>query len=168
LRRNTLVFIIAVFGLILQTVFVRPPIVMCHVAALFVMYFGLERTFVSGALMSMTLGYLSDVILGTDRGLFMFSMVMVFVIIRFVGARFQGGRGWYVTFIASLAALLTVFISSALEFTVGLGKSRFSLFSLSTVAVIITSAALGYPLYKLLKGLDERFHEPEDDFVFRE
>lgn len=168
MRRNTLLFILAFLGLVLQSVFVRPPLVICNVTALFVMYLALERAVLPGAMMAMSLGYLSDVVLGTDRGLYMFTLCMVFAIIRFLVARFQGGRGLFISLISILAALLTAFLSHWLESLVGLGKSTFSFFSLSSVAIITSSAALGYPLFRVLKVLDERFHEPEDDFVFKE
>ena len=168
MRRNTLVLFLGLLGLIVQGVFVGPPLIMCNVAVLFVVFFALERSFLTGAIMAMVLGYLSDVILGSDRGLYMGTMVMVFVCIRFLVAHFQGGKAMFVTLICALSSFLCTLIAINLERLVGTNVTTISLFSLSTAAIVITGSALGYPVYKSLKVLDERFHEPEDDFVFKE
>ena len=118
--------------------------------------------------MAMILGYLSDVIIGTDRGLLMLTMIFVFIFIRFLVARFQGGQGLFVTLISGLGAFLATTIAVLIEKLFSIQSNQVSVFSLSTAAIVITGAALGYPVYRSLMVLEERFHEPEDDFVFKE
>ena len=168
MRRNALVLFFGLFGLILQSVFVRPPLVICNIAILVVVFLALERSFLPGAIMAMTLGYLSDVVLGTDRGLFMLTLMFLFILVRFFVARFQGGQGLFVTLISATSAFLATTIAIVLEGLFSNQSNQVAVFSLSTVAVVITGAALGYPVYKSLMVLEQRFHEPEDDFVFKE
>ena len=141
---------------------------MCNVAVVFVVFLALERGFVPGAVMAMILGYLSDVVFGTDRGLYMMTMVTVFVCIRFLIVRFQGVQALFVTLISGLGAILATLVPVVLEKVFSVSEHSVPLFTLSNTVIVITGAALGYPVFRTLRGLEERFHEPEDDFVFKE
>ena len=167
MRRNTLLVLFNVLALLLQTVFLTPPLVVCNLTTLFVVYLALERTFRTGLLLAMILGYLTDVLIGTDRGLFMLTMVLVFILIRFLVIRFQGGKAWFVSWISATAALIATFLSVSIEMIFSDQQTAVRFFSLSTLSIVITGASFGYPIYKSLRMVDGYFHEPEDDFVFR-
>ena len=134
---------------------------------LFIVYLALERTFRSGLILALMLGYLTDVLVGTDRGLFMLTMVLVFILIRFLIIRFQGGKAWFVSWISATAALVSTALSILIEMAFSTQQTAVHFFSLSTVSIIITGACFGYPVYRSLRMVDNYFHEPEDDFVFR-
>ena len=49
---------------------------------------------------------------------------------------------------------------------VGRGVATFAATTPGLGAMLIIAATLGYPLYRLLKAIDDRLREPEDDYVF--
>ena len=167
MRRNTLLVLLNIFALLLQTVFLTPPLVVCNLTVLFIVYLALERTFRSGLILALLLGYLTDVLVGTDRGLLMLTMVLVFIFIRFLIIRFQGGKAWFVSWISATAAMMSTTLSLVIEMAFSSQQTAVKLFSLSTFSIVITGACFGYPIYRSLRMIDSYFHEPEDDFVFR-
>ena len=97
----------------------------------------------------------------------MLTMVLVFIFIRFLIIRFQGGKAWFVSWISATAAMMSTTLSLVIEMAFSSQQTAVKLFSLSTFSIVITGACFGYPIYRSLRMIDSYFHEPEDDFVFR-
>lgn len=167
MKRTVALFAVTLLLLVLQGTLLDHRITRADVATLVVVYLALERPVIAGAVQALVVGYLADVFAGTDRGLYAASLVIVFLAVRLLVSRLAGGRFLFVTVTCALATIGTGVISLGVERVVGPGNLRWSSVSPTFAPMLIAAAALGYPCYRLLQALDERFGEPEDDLVFR-
>jgi rod shape-determining protein MreD len=144
----------------------RTPLVL-DAAALVVVYLALESAVTSGAVLALLVGYLGDVFSGESRGLVSASLVLVFLLIRLSVVRLTGSRWIPITALSVVATLLALFIRFLIEALVGPDRSTFSAISPSLGSLVIGAVLFGYPCYRLLRFVDDRFRTREDDATIR-
>ena len=167
MKRNIALFVLVLLLFVAQGALLRRPFTRADVATLVVVYLALERAVLSGAAFAMVIGYVGDIFAGTERGLIALTMVILFFAVRLLVARFSGGRFLFVTTVAVGSTMFSMLVCVAIEGVVGADRVSFAAISPAFGPTVLSSAALGYPCYRLFRALDERFKEPEDDFVFK-
>jgi cell shape-determining protein MreD len=133
------------------------------VAALVIVYLALESSLISGAVLALFVGYLGDLVSGESRGLITASLVLVFLLMRLSVVRMTGARWMVITALAVVGTLLALFFRLAIESVIGPGRSSFAAMSPAFLGLVIGAAAFGYPVYSVLRWIDDRFRTREDD-----
>lgn len=135
--------------------------------ALAVAFFALERPLLAGAALAMATGLLFDVFSGTSRGLYAVTFVVVFFCARLLVMRIVGGKMGFITGTGLFCSVLAFVLAYVIQLLFGPGPV--SLWpSLSAFPNAVLSAILfSYPTYWLLRRIDDRFKETDDDYVFR-
>ena len=167
MKRSAGIVLVTVLLLLVQGVAMRSPPFRADVATLVVVYLALEHPIIPGAALAFVVGYLADVFAGTGRGLYGLSMVILFFAVRLPVVRLAGARFPFITFVAVVSTSMSVVIAFSVEQIIGPARASFPSVGSELVPLLISAGCLGYPLYWLLKRLDERLGEQEDDFVFR-
>ncbi|MCC7386390.1 MAG: rod shape-determining protein MreD [Deltaproteobacteria bacterium] len=150
-----------------QGVLVRSTGWRLDVATLAVVYLALERAVLPGAALAVASGYLSDVLAGTNRGLYAATGVIVFFVVRLGVSRLAGSGPLFVSLLGVLATALTLAVAVVIEALLGPAAHEIRGIAPAFLPLLGGAAVLSYPVYRLLKRIDERFKEPEDDLVFR-
>lgn len=133
------------------------------IAALVVVYLALESSLVSGAVLALFVGYLGDLFSGESRGLISASLVIVFLVIRLSVVRLTGARWMVIIALSVIGAMLALFFRLMIEEVIGPGHSSFAALKPAVLGLVIGAAVFGYPLYRLLRWVDDRFRVREDD-----
>src|SRR5688500_9500361 len=135
-------------------------------ATLVIVYFALEETPVSGVFSALLVGYFADVFSGESRGLTSGAMVVAFLIVRLLVARFAGARWMLVTTISLLGTLVVFVVRLIIAFAFGEQPVSWHGAAPALPALVIGALLFGYPAYRLLRWIDQRFLRREDDMSF--
>lgn len=160
--RLLLIALVATILLTIQSVVARQPTLRSDFATLVVVYLALEQSFGTGLVMTLVVGYVADVFSGEPRGLYMASLVIVFLLLRMVVFRIVGSRWFIVTAIAVLSTLAALLVRLAIESMLGPGEASLADVSPALVATFGVAATFGYPIYRLLRFIEERFRGREE------
>ena len=167
MKRGAIFLIMTLILLVVQGVLFGATSFRTDLGALMVVFLALERAVIPGAGWALAVGYLNDVFAGTSRGLYASAYVLVFFAIRLLVAQLAGGRAIFVTAVGVLATALSLACVLVLQRILGPSANTFTGISPALPSLLLGAAVLSYPSYRLLKLVDERFTEPEDDLVFR-
>lgn len=151
----------------IQNVLNRYLPVTLDVTSLVIVYLALESRVISGAVLALLIGYLGDLASGESRGLVSASAVFVFLVLRLSVVRLTGARFLPITAMSALAALASLFVRLGIETVVGPGQASFAGMSGAILDVVLGAALFGYPCYRLLRSVDDRFRTREDEVTIR-
>lgn len=162
--RARLIVLLAITWLLLtlQSVAATHPRLRLDLGVLVVIYVALEYAMVRGAVTALLIGYLGDVFSGESRGLMAASMVLVFVLVRLMVVRVTGSRWLMITSISALGVIVRLAFHFGIEAFAGPNRSTFRAIVPALPALIFGTALLGFPVYRLLRLVDDRF-KPRDE-----
>lgn len=136
-------------------------------ATLLAVFLALESQVVSGAVLALLTGYLGDLASGESRGLVAASSVLVFLLLRLSVVRLTGSRWLMITGISVIAVVLALFLRLTIESLVGPGRSSFDAMSSAFPGLVLGAALFGYPVYRLVRLVDNRFRTREDEVTIK-
>lgn len=167
--RLRVLVLLAVTALLMaiQNVLNRFLPVTIDVTSLVVVYLALESGVVSGAVLALLIGYAGDIASGESRGLVSASAVFLFLILRLSVVRLTGARFLPITAMSVVASVLSLLLRMAIETVVGPGRSTFSGMSTAFIGLMLGAALFGYPCYRLIRSVDNRFRTREDEVTIR-
>ncbi len=146
----------AFVALCAQSVAARHPLLRADVATLFVVYFALEHEFVGGLLLTVVVAYLGDVFSGEGRGLYVSSLVVVFLMNRIIALRFVTVRGPGVIGLGVLGTVVAFFLRLWIEAVVGPDRARLEGITLGFLVLVLLNGVLSYPCYRFLAAVEAR------------
>ncbi|MCK6547420.1 hypothetical protein L6R52_16340 [Myxococcota bacterium] len=144
----------------------RPPL-RFDLGTLAVVYFALESPVAGGAVASLLVGLVADVFSGESRGLSSASMMVAYLVVRLLVARSTGARWGMITAVSLLGTSIVFFVRFALEAAVGPDRATFDAASPALPFLLLGAVLFGYPVYRFLRWVDERFRPRDDDAGFR-
>jgi cell shape-determining protein MreD len=154
---------VTVLLLSIQSVVLHRTPLASDVATLLIVYLALESGLVTGILLALMIGYAGDLFSGESRGLISGSLVLLFLILRLSVVRLTGSRWIPITAISVLATLLSALLRLGLEGIVGPGRSTLNAMLPALPGLMLGAALFGYPCYRLLRFIDDRFRSREDE-----
>jgi rod shape-determining protein MreD len=152
--------------LVIASVGAKSPMVRIDVASLVIVYVALEYTLLRGAVAAIAVGYLADLVSGESRGLSMASSVMVFLMVRLLVVRVTGSRWFMVTSVSMFSTAVALSARFLIENTVGPANTTIRAVSPAFASLLIGSALLGYPCYRLFRLVDDRFRPRADTIAY--
>jgi hypothetical protein len=165
--RGAALLLVTIGLLMIQGVLFGADRIRVDVGLAIVVFLALERAVIPGASWAIVVGYLNDVFAGSSRGLYGSAFVIVFFVLRLIASQLAGGGVLFVSALGLLASLLSIVLMLLLERFLGPGTSTVAGLSPALPSLMLGALVLSYPIYRLLKRVDDQFTEPEDDLVFR-
>jgi rod shape-determining protein MreD len=153
--RLVLVVVAATILLTAQSVLALKPRLRPDVATLVIVYLAMEHELVAGLVTTIVVGYITDVFSGDPPGLYLASLVMVYLVLRLIVLRIVGSRWFIVTGLSILATFFAILVRLLIESVVGPDEMTFSRISPALPITFLVAALGGYPIYRVL-GFFER------------
>ena len=148
--RVALVVLAATVLLTMQSVFALKPSLRADVATLVIVYLAMDHELISGMVVALVVGYIADVFSGDPPGLYLASLVIVYLVLRLIVLRIVGSRWFIVTGLSILATFLAILVRALISVILGSGDARFSAINPALLTTFLMAALGGYPVYRVL------------------
>src|SRR5687767_11228919 len=148
--RVTLVVVAATMLLATQSVFALEPELRADVATLVIVYLSMEHELISGMVVTLVVGYIADVFSGDPPGLYLASLVIVYLVLRLIVLRIVGSRWFIVTGLSILATFFAIVVRLLIEALIGPDEASLAAFNPALPATFLVAALGGYPIYRVL------------------
>jgi rod shape-determining protein MreD len=150
-----LVVIATAILLTIQSVMAQRPTLRPDVATLVIVYLAMDHELISGLVTTLVVGYIADVLSGDPPGLYLASLVIVYLLLRLIVLRIVGSRWFIVTGLSILATSLAILVRLAIEAFLGPDEASFAAIRPALFFTFLVAALGGYPIYRVL-GFFER------------
>jgi rod shape-determining protein MreD len=157
--------VLASLLLVLESVAARSPHFRLDLASLVIVYIALEYTLLQGAFATLIVGYLADLISGESRGLSMAGLVIVFLLVRLLVVRITGSRWFMVTSVSVFSTIAALLLRLLIEAIVGPASATLRSITPAIPSLVVGSAVLAVPCYRLFRLVDDRFRPRDDSFT---
>ncbi len=159
--RVLLVIVAATVLMTIQSVLALKPRLRPDVATLVIVYLAMEHELISGLVTTLVVGYIADVFSGDPPGLYLASLVIVYLVLRLIVLRIVGSRWFIVTGLSILATVLAILVRLAIVGLLGPKEAQLSAINPAIPAIFLVAALGGYPIYRVL-GFFERGLRADD------
>ncbi len=148
--RVALVVIAAAILLTVQSVVAQKPRLRPDVASLVIVYLAMDHELIPGLVVALVVGYVADVFSGQAPGLYMASLVVVYLVLRLIVLRIVGSRWFIVTGLSILATFLGILVRLSIVDVLGPGGVGFRTIGPTLPVAFLVAVLGGYPIYRLL------------------
>jgi rod shape-determining protein MreD len=160
--RVALVVVAATILLAVQSVFAREPELRTDIGTLVIVYLAMEHELVSGLVVTLAVGYVADLFSGDPPGLYLASLVIVYLVLRLIVLRIVGSRWFIVTGLSILATAFAILVRLSIEALLGPDEASLTAINPALLATFLMAALGGYPIYRILGFFERGLRRGED------